>query len=283
MKKYRIDINQLNIFSALTVRRREDEKVPVPAPRLEVIDKEAAEVFEITLKSATRIEWDIVWTHNRSTLISFWRNRKPPSLRIHEIFRTAPAGLALIISEVIEGRLQPWPLEIDAYIREHMQDLQNSKTPAKRARALHETAGRFHNIRSIFDDLNRRYFNDSIKTQLAWMLPKSRRPRSLHLGNYTEQTDFIKIHPILDSRDVPAYVITDTVFHEMTHAFLKTRTKNGRRITHGSDFWKKMEEYPQHAEAEAWLEANFSKLLRNYSRLAAQVKEARDKANSSAD
>ena len=276
MKKYRIDINQLNIFSRLEKPQlKVDTKVPATTPQ--------PQLFETTLKSATRLEWNVIWTQNRSTLISYWRDRRPPCLRIHEIFRSATAALALIISEVIEGRLQPWPREIDEYIRQHTQELRHSAKAPRRERALFETAGRVHDIRLIFDDLNGKYFNGAIKSKLAWMLPKSRRPRSLHLGNYTEQSNIIKIHPILDSREVPAFVIADTVFHEMTHALLQTRTRNGRRISHGRDFRRKMEEYPQHAAAEAWLEANLSKLLRNYSRLAAQVREVRDRANPSAD
>jgi len=281
MKKYVIDSNQLSLFSLTAITGTENA-----AKQARITTQKASasvEVFETTLKSATELEWEIVWTRNRSTLISFRRDQESHCLRIHEIFRMAPAGLALIISEVIEGRLQPWPREIDAYIQQHMHDLQRMQPTTGHERTLLQTAGRFHNIRQIFEEFNRDYFNNSVKSQLAWMLPKSRRPRSLHLGNYTEQSDIIKIHPILDSREVPRYVIADTIFHEMTHAFLKTRTRNGRRITHGRDFWKKMEEYPQHAQAEAWLENNLGKLLRNYSRLAAQIREVRDRANPSAD
>src|SRR4030067_243691 len=66
---------------------------------------------------------------------------------------------------------------------------------------------------------------------------KKRQGRTL--GSYCEQTESIRIHPVLDRENVPHYFIRYVVYHEMLHSILRREKNNGRGAIHSPEFSKR--------------------------------------------
>ncbi len=214
------------------------------------------EHFERLFDKATALNWRIVWTRNRSTMISYRTDRTPPQLRIHNMFQQAPDKLIEQIAAVVERRRKKWPAALNTFINRHIAQARKQAPPKKRHVQQHPQ-GQQYDLKPIFDELNRRYFDNSIDAGLTWMsVGLSRRRRSIKLGSYSEDQNLIRMHPVLDHKRVPAYVVESILYHEMIHAHIKSEVVNGRHIRHGRRFKQWMNRYPRYEEAERWLKKN---------------------------
>ena len=73
----------------------------------------------------------------------------------------------------------------------------------------------------------------------------------------------IRIHPVLDRRDVPLYFLESVVYHEMLHHHLGgVPDRAGRTVYHSRAFREAEARYPWHREALAWEKENLPHLLR---------------------
>lgn len=96
--------------------------------------------------------------------------------------------------------------------------------------------GEHYNLKEIYDEINRAYFDDTIDLDLRWFGSKTLRPRrSLLLGSYHRKKRLIKIHRLLDQTHVPSYFIHYIMYHEMLHHVEPPLERLGRRrrIHHG--------------------------------------------------
>ncbi len=79
------------------------------------------------------------------------------------------------------------------------------------------------------------------------------RRRGLTFGSYDPRLPLIRIHPVLDRRDVPAYFVESVVYHEMLHHKLGgIRDRAGRTVYHSRRFREAEASYPSHRQALAW-------------------------------
>jgi len=85
--------------------------------------------------------------------------------------------------------------------------------------------------------------------------------RRIRLGSWSEQHRLIRIHPALDSAEVPGFVIAFVVFHEMLHAMLGFEKQGSRRSVHGAKFRELEVSHPDHDRAEEWIENMSDSLL----------------------
>ena len=67
----------------------------------------------------------------------------------------------------------------------------------------------------------------------------------------------IRIHPVLDRRDVPLYFLESVVYHEMLHHHMGgVPDSAGRTVYHSRSFREAEARYPRHREALAWEKEN---------------------------
>ena len=85
--------------------------------------------------------------------------------------------------------------------------------------------------------------------------------RKIRLGSWTEKHRLIRIHPVLDSSEVPDYVIRFVVFHEVLHAMHGSEQIGSRQAFHGPEFRKLEKEHPDHDRAEDWIQNMSDDLL----------------------
>jgi hypothetical protein len=214
-------------------------------------------------------------TENRSVLLSFRRQRGVVLLRLHRMFLHAPAAVVRAVARSLRRTSR----SADGDVRRFMNDNLHRVRKVPRALPPLLTAGRAHDLQEVFDGLNRRYFESRLKVPLTWGRGSGRARRGgLTFGSYDPVLALIRIHPVLDRRDVPLYFLESVVYHEMLHHHLGgIPDRAGRTVYHSRAFREAEVQYPWHRQALAWEKENLPRLLR-----ASQALDRKRKAQAAA-
>lgn len=127
-----------------------------------------------------------------------------------------------------------------------------------------ETKGLKYDLKSIFDEINRAFFNNELKSYLRW--GKSRTKTSYQTWYHTESGDkvsMITIASLYNHNDIPEFAIKSVMFHEMLHIAVPPYTKNGRRIIHGKEFNQAQKRNPDLQKWFAWEKGDLQRILRS--------------------
>ncbi len=215
----------------------------------------AAEPLATFLGAALGKPVTVVFTNNRSTMIS-WRNlRGGVALRLHRAFATAGAAERHALVAYLTDRDPAAGRLLDAFLAQALVE-------PPPARAAARPAGRFHDLAAIFTQLNARYFHGACRAQITWGQAGARRyRRSIQLGCYVARQRLIRIHPSLDQAFVPARYVAWVVFHEMLHEVFGVEARGRRRALHPPAFGALEESYPGYQECKAWEERHLHRLL----------------------
>lgn len=117
-----------------------------------------------------------------------------------------------------------------------------------------EEGGSWYDLDRMLAELARDYFPDATMPAIQWGRKIARKKRrSIRLGSYYRPTQTIRIHPLLNSPEVPRYFVQSIIFHEMLHHVLGG--------AHNRRFHRAERSFRYYAEARAWLRANLSLLL----------------------
>jgi hypothetical protein len=102
--------------------------------------------------------------------------------------------------------------------------------------------GRHHDLEEIFNDINRRFFNDEIPAcRLGW----SHQYASRILGHYDSSHGAIILSRKLDSPSAPRYLVEYVVYHEMLHIQFPVDRRGQRRVVHSREFREAEKKFPQ--------------------------------------
>jgi len=203
-------------------------------------------------------------TDNRHTMISVRRdqNRGPRyRVRLHHMFADADPIVTRALARYIGQNDASASRVLGAFIDSH----QHRVRPLGRVRQLvaTETRGRHFDLQSIFDDLNRRYFDGAIQARITWgqKSGKPRRRNSIKMGSYSVEERLIRVHRSLDRAFVPRYFVEWIVYHEMLHQVHRATLVNGRRQFHTAAFLVEEARYEQYERARAWERSHLDELL----------------------
>lgn len=200
------------------------------------------------LETSLRRPVHLVLTDNHVSMIRVRTDHDGVRLRLHRIFLDAGDDVLREVARFARTRKNPGPL-IGDFIRGRLRD---RPEPAARSVRI-EPQGRHFNLQAVFDRLNPLYFDGRLSVPITWGRGKaSRRVRRRILGSYSSRTGTIRIHPWLDRKAVPLYVLEYVVYHEMLHAEMGAEVRNGRRIVHSAEFRRRERVFARWAEAEAW-------------------------------
>lgn len=112
----------------------------------------------------------------------------------------------------------------------------------------------YHDLDGLLDEIRREYFPDAARPAIRWGKKITRkRRRSIRLGSYFRPSALIRIHPLLDSPDVPHFFIQSIIHHELLHHVLGA--------AHDRRFQRHERRFRFHREAREWLRSNLSMLL----------------------
>jgi hypothetical protein len=125
------------------------------------------------------------------------------------------------------------------------------------------TLGQHHDLREIYDELNRRYFGGEIDAVITWgqRTGKPRRRNSIKMGSYSVEEKVIRIHRSLDRVFVPRFFVAWIVYHEMLHQVHQAPVVNGRRQFHTRAFLEDEAKFESYTQARAWERAHLNQIL----------------------
>jgi hypothetical protein len=239
--------------------RRARKTTSVPA---EIVD--AQESLERRIRAhMTKGRVQVTLTDNRYTMISVRRipKEKRYEVRLHHMFADA--------DPVITRALAHYVAENDADASRVLGEFIDANSDYVRGRSRRTpaqvifTAGEFHDLRQIYDELNVRYFEGKIDAAITWgaRTGRARRRNSIKMGSYSVEDRLIRIHRSLDRAFVPRFFITWIVFHEMLHQVHDIRVKNGRREFHSKEFLADEAQFEQYEQSRAWERRHLDALL----------------------
>lgn len=243
-------------------------RLPEPAPPSKADpfdDRIRAERLRAEVARRAGMQVQLRITDNASTMMSVRhvQGSSGARLSLHHMFLDAPPEIIGALAHwVRHPRGRKYSDLFGKFIRDNHGHIR-AKTPRP---ATIETAGVFHDLRELFDEVNVECFGGGIACPITWgKEPPARRRRSIRLGSYSPAEDLIRIHPHLDADFVPRYFVRYIVFHEMLHAHLGiAELPSGRRAIHPPAFRRMEEAYPEYGRAIAWMDnpRNLGRLLR---------------------
>jgi hypothetical protein len=107
---------------------------------------------------------------------------------------------------------------------------------------------------SLAGNVHRAYFFKYPPLTVRWgqQIARKRR-RSIRLGSYNHATTEIRIHPLLNSQQVPAYVIESVIHHEYLHHVLGPH--------HNRRFHAHEQKFRYYRESQEWIRRHLFLLL----------------------
>lgn len=202
----------------------------------------------------------VVVTDNLHTMVSIKRGHGVLTFRIHHMFVGAPPAVVRALARYAEKQDRDAARMLRAFIEANELRIRRRSEP----RALPcDVEGKHHNLQEIFDDLNARYFDGAIQARITWG-PRIKRRRgrgSIKLGSYTCEDLLIRIHPVLDARDVPRFFVEWIVYHEMLHEIHDMPVVDGRRVYHTAEFRRAEARFDRYTDAVLWERTYLHRLL----------------------
>src|SRR5262245_3525933 len=210
--------------------------------------REAAQPLQLTL------------TDNRSVLLSFCRKNGAVQLRLHRMFLHAPMDVVRAVARGLRRRNRKG----DSGVRRFMnENLFRVRRVAREVPPV-QTRGSVHDLLEVYDRLNARFFAGSLRVPVTWGRGSGRARRGgLTFGSYDPVLGLIRIHPVLDRREVPLSFLESVLYHEMLHHHLGgVPDRSGRTVYHSRAFREAEALYPRHQDALSWEKENLPELLR---------------------
>lgn len=199
---------------------------------------------------------DLVGTSNRRTLLS-WRRSEAGflSVRVQRQFALAEYSVHRALARFIRSG--------DPDARDAVHEYASAFQPQlgmSSPRFAHPE-GAHHDLRRVLRQQGRSYFGGTFRARIGWSRGTTGRVRrSIRLGSWSPEHQLIRIHPVLDAADVPAFVLGFIVFHEMLHAALDPVGGDQGRL-HGEAFRRREAMHPDAERTEAWIHENLDALL----------------------
>ena len=117
-------------------------------------------------------------------------------------------------------------------------------------------------LKIIFENINRKYFNGEINVDIEWGKNVPARDRvSIVLGSYCEEKDCIRISPYLKRDFVPHFFVESVIYHEMLHVIHGHRRVRGRNQIHTPEFKEEEKKFEHFQLSKDWLKENIIRLL----------------------
>lgn len=239
-----------------------DVDVGEDADDVEEVDVEAQRLAVQTRLRAyfTKGRPRVVFTDNLHTMLSIKRGQGVWTLRMHQMFATAPPAVLRAVAQYAQTQDRQAAGLLRSFIDHNDHLIRPQAEP--RAQVI-DVQGAHHNLQTIFDDLNARYFGGAIKARITWG-PRTRRRsgrESIKLGSYAVEDELIRIHPVLDAADVPEFFLAWIIYHEMLHEVHDMPIVDGRRVYHTPEFRRAEARFEHYAEAVLWERTQVHKLL----------------------
>ena len=181
------------------------------------------------------------------------------TVRLHHMFLRAPDSVIDDLATFLMRSNRHANARLDRYIEDNDDKIRKGIDRNTTLR----TEGEHYDLQSIYNYLNRQYFEDALDLRITWgKAPNKARRHSIRMGTYSQDEQLIRIHPSLDASWVPSFVVELVIYHEMLHAVVPPILRGRQKIFHTPEFRRREAAHPDYQKAVAWERANLYRLLR---------------------
>ena len=253
---------QLDLFAQAGLEKTQTPAKPVSAPVTSLhalsFQELPSQVLARDLSQRLGFPVSLRMNCNQRTMLSCKRKTFGLEVRMHRMFLQADLRMRKALGDYLGRRCKRASRQLNAFIREQLPKFPSPPKPAKPLRTL----GRHHDLQDIFTRLNREHFDNQIVASIGWSpAPKRKARSSVRLGVYEHERRQIRLHPGLDSLEVPLFYVEFVVFHEMLHQVFVPTEKTARRNLHSRAFREREKSFPAFEMATAWEKAKLKKVL----------------------
>ncbi len=176
---------------------------------------------------------------------------------LSDLLEGAPEPVLRAIAHILLAKLYRKPIEPAHNLR--YKRFASSSAVARQTELIRRARGtkrylgpegRFYHLEEIFDSLNLRFFGGLLgRPELTW----SEHMATRSLGHYDAAHNTIVVSRVFDRPSSPRYAIEYLLYHEMLHLKHPVRMRGLRRCVHSPEFKAEEAQFPQLAEALAFL------------------------------
>jgi predicted metal-dependent hydrolase len=178
-------------------------------------------------------------------------------VRLSDVMRDAPLTIVEATAAILLGRLYRKPPSTETLQTyrafSHAQETRQQITQTRQRRGrrvLHGPTGQNHDLERLFAQINEKYFEASLqKPRLGWSAQSWRS----QLGCFDPALNQIVINKRLDHPQVPEYVVSYVLYHEMLHVKHPMRFVRCRRESHSAKFRSEEKQFGEYQSATKFL------------------------------
>ena len=176
---------------------------------------------------------------------------------LSDLLEGAPESVIRAIAHILLAKLYKKPIEAAESLRYKRFASSAAVTRqtevirhARGSKRFSGPEGRFYNLDEVFDSLNFRFFGGLLgRPELTWSEHHAKRS----LGHYDASHNTIVVSRVFDRPSSPRYAIEYLLYHEMLHLKHPVRMRGLRRCVHSAAFKAEEAQFPQLAEAMAFI------------------------------
>jgi hypothetical protein len=253
-------------FAPVSPRRRGAD----PSAEAATNDERARKALEERISSAMlphapEARLALAVTDNRFTMISVKREHGLFRLRLHHMFLEASHDIVRALGRYVARNDRDASQLLAQFIDVNHRKIRRARRRRPTVFTI-ETRGEVHDLKEIYDELNRRYFAGKIDARITWSQraqpgAKRRRRNSIKMGSYSVEDRLIRIHASLDRPFVPRLFVEWIVYHEMLHQKHDIPVVGGRRQYHTPEFLAEEATYEHFHRMSRWERENLDKIL----------------------
>lgn len=218
-------------------------------------------LLERALEAPVRVRYG----RARHQVVRVQRHRGTYLVSLARFFSDAPPPVRQALATWMRSgrRARKACATLDAWVDERVRALAHEKPASVRL----EPRGAHHDLAALAQGVIAHHFaQDEVRAwpPVGWGRKSgSRSRRSLRLGSFDPVDRVVRLHPALDSADVPTWFVRYVLFHELLHSVLdRPERAKGRRVIHGPEFVARERAYPDFERALAWEREHVHGLIR---------------------
>lgn len=216
--------------------------------------------FQQELERALQKQVKLRINNNRSTMLSVKWEKRCTRVSMHRFFLDAPKNIMDELACYIKKELPQLTPTVKSYIEEKINELDYTHE----LKTVHKNStGAVYNLKQLMDQINHRYFDGLMDLHITWFEQRRKRTRSqFTFGLYQHPLRLVKVNRLLDRVDVPEYIVSFVIYHEMLHhAYPSYCDANGKRKVHHKEFKSMEKKFHAYDHAMAWIEKNRERLI----------------------
>lgn len=192
---------------------------------------------------------------NRSTMLSVKWEPDYTTVSLHRMFLQAPKNVMDALACYLKQEDKDIAPSVKAFIEDSLKHIDYSH---ELDRSKLYTQGNVYNLKKIYDELNREYFQNKLDLSITWFGKGVQRYRSrMVFGLYYDPMKLIKINRLLDNPSYPEYLVRYVVYHEMVHHVCPAYfDKNGHHHIHSKEFKEREARFRHFDLALNWIQKN---------------------------